>query len=60
MGGQSQSNESIYSDYKSVNVILFPLKISQTVGPQKIDFVVQSIRFNQKMEKSIALIDTYI
>ena len=53
MGGQSQSSESIYSDYKSVNGILFPHKTSQTVGPQKIDFVVQSIRLNQKMEDQL-------
>ena len=53
MGGQSQSNELIYSDQKSVNGILSPHRISQTVGPQKIDFVVQSIRFNQKMENQL-------
>ena len=53
MGGQSQSSESIYSDYKSVNGILFPHKTSQTVGPQKIDFVVQSVRLNQKMEDQL-------
>ncbi|PNW29463.1 M16 family metallopeptidase [Formosa algae] len=36
-----------YSDYKDVNGIKFPYKLSQTMGPQKFDFVVKDLKINE-------------
>ncbi|QDO93480.1 insulinase family protein [Formosa sediminum] len=36
-----------YSDYKDLNGIKFPYKLSQTMGPQKFDFIVKEIKVNE-------------
>ncbi|MBT8376539.1 MAG: insulinase family protein [Bacteroidia bacterium] len=43
MGSQS----TFYSDYKDVAGIMFPFKISQTVGPRKFDFIVKEVKVNE-------------
>ncbi|MFD2551229.1 M16 family metallopeptidase [Bizionia sediminis] len=41
--GQSAT---FYSDYKEVSGIKFPFKISQTMGPRAIDFIVTEVKVN--------------
>eukprot|EP01093_Parvamoeba_rugata_P016182 TRINITY_DN590_c0_g1_i2.p1 TRINITY_DN590_c0_g1~~TRINITY_DN590_c0_g1_i2.p1 ORF type:complete len:117 (+),score=40.14 TRINITY_DN590_c0_g1_i2:24-374(+) len=43
MGSQS----TFYADYKEVDGIMFPFKISQTMGPRKFDFIVKEIKVNE-------------
>jgi predicted Zn-dependent peptidase len=43
MGSQS----TFYSDYKEVAGIMFPFKISQTMGPRKFDFIVKDLKVNE-------------
>lgn len=43
MGSQS----TFYADYKDVGGIMFPFKISQTMGPRKFDFIVKEIKVNE-------------
>ncbi|WP_179344475.1 M16 family metallopeptidase [Winogradskyella ursingii] len=43
MGSQS----TFYTDYKEVAGIMFPFKISQTVGPRKFDFMVKEVKVNE-------------
>lgn len=38
---------TFYDDYREVAGIKFPFKISQTMGPRKIDFVVKEIKVNE-------------
>lgn len=42
--GQSAT---FYSNYKDVSGIKFPFKISQTMGPRTIDFIVKEIKVNE-------------
>ena len=39
--------ESLFKDYKTVNGVKFPFKVSQTVGPQSFDFVVKELKVNE-------------
>ena len=41
------SNESFYADYKEFGKILFPHKLIQNIGPQKVEFFVKSITLNK-------------
>ncbi|WP_149274514.1 M16 family metallopeptidase [Pareuzebyella sediminis] len=47
MGGQLMTSILNYADYQEVSGILFPFLITQTVGPQSFDFVVQEIKVNE-------------
>ncbi len=47
MMGQTIISTIVYSDYKEVAGILFPYNISQSMGPQAIDFVVSEIKINE-------------
>ncbi len=47
MGGQSQVQESVIGDYKDFDGILFPLKKSQSLGPQKIEMTLIDVIINQ-------------
>ncbi|WP_350286459.1 pitrilysin family protein [uncultured Croceitalea sp.] len=44
--GQTMQQNMRLSDYKDVSGILFPFKLSQTMGPQKFDFIVKEIKVN--------------
>ena len=44
--GQTMPQNMKLSDYKDVSGILFPFKLSQTMGPQKFDFIVKEIKVN--------------
>jgi len=46
------SNESFYSDYKEFEKILFPHKLIQNMGPQKVEFFVKSIILNKSYPNS--------
>ena len=41
------NNTVTFGDYREVSGILFPFTISQTMGPQKIDFIVKEIKINE-------------
>ena len=45
--GQQVSTTIDYSDYKEVSGIKFPFKMTQTMGPQTFDFIVQEIKVNE-------------
>ncbi|MGB5821788.1 MAG: pitrilysin family protein [Saonia sp.] len=45
--GQQIISTINYGDYKEVSGILFPFLLSQTVGPQKFDFIVKEIKVNE-------------
>lgn len=44
--GNVMTQETMVGDYKEVNGLLFPHKITQSFGPQKIDFMSTSIELN--------------
>ncbi|MEN8769443.1 MAG: insulinase family protein [Candidatus Arcticimaribacter sp.] len=46
MGGNTITQETVIGDYKAVDGILFPHSITQSFGPQKIDFVTSTIELN--------------
>jgi len=46
MQGQTMTQTMDLSDYKEVSGILFPFKLSQTMGPQKFDFIVKEVKVN--------------
>lgn len=52
MGGQSQVQESVIGDYKNFDGIFFPLKKSQTLGPQKIEMTLIDVIINQDFEEN--------
>lgn len=47
MNGQKMSSTFNFSEYKEVGNILFPFTLTQSMGPQKIDFIVKSIKVNE-------------
>tara|TARA_R110002050_G_scaffold110892_2_gene223587 strand:- start:4253 stop:6322 length:2070 start_codon:yes stop_codon:yes gene_type:complete len=47
MNGQQMSSTFNFSDYKEVSGIMFPFTLTQSMGPQKVDFVVKSIMVNE-------------
>ncbi|MAW96775.1 MULTISPECIES: insulinase family protein [unclassified Leeuwenhoekiella] len=47
MQGQSMVQTVMYSDYKPVQGVLFPHKLSQSVGPQNIEFTFSEINVNE-------------
>lgn len=46
MQGNLITQETFLSDYKAVDGVLFPHKLTQSFGPQKIDFISKSIELN--------------
>ncbi|MDB9836414.1 insulinase family protein [Flavobacteriaceae bacterium] len=44
--GNAVTQETLLGDYKAVNGILFPHKTTQSLGPQAVDFITQSIELN--------------
>lgn len=46
MQGNTITQETMIGDYKAVDGILFPHTITQSFGPQKIDFVTSTIELN--------------
>ncbi len=47
MQGQQMKQTLMYEDYREVSGIMFPFKLSQSVGPQNIDFIVKEIKVNE-------------
>ncbi len=47
MGGQTMTSTISYGDYREVSGIQFPFTISQTIGPQKLDFTVTEMKVNE-------------
>lgn len=52
MQGQQMQQTLIYDDYKDVSGVLFPFKLSQSMGPQNIDFIVTEIMINEGVSTS--------
>jgi predicted Zn-dependent peptidase len=46
MQGQQVQQTLSYGDYKEVSGIMFPFKLTQSMGPQNIDFIVIEIKVN--------------
>ncbi|MFD0863492.1 M16 family metallopeptidase [Sungkyunkwania multivorans] len=46
-GGQTFNQTLSYGDYKEVAGVKFPFTLSQTMGPQKIDFKVTELKVNE-------------
>ena len=46
MQGNTVTQETMIGDYKAVDGILFPHTVTQSFGPQKIDFITSSIELN--------------
>lgn len=44
--GNAVTQETLLGDYKAVDGILFPHKTTQSLGPQAVDFITQSIELN--------------
>jgi len=51
--GQIQTSTTSFNDYKAVEGILFPHKITMDMGPQKMDFEVKSITLNEPMSDEL-------
>ncbi|WP_425234807.1 M16 family metallopeptidase [Ulvibacterium sp.] len=47
MQGQKMQQTLIYDDYKEVSGIKFPFKLTQSMGPQSMEFLVQEIKVNE-------------
>ena len=46
-GGKEVKNPVNFSDYKKVNGIKFPHKISMKMGPMSLEFIVKEIKINE-------------
>ncbi len=46
-GGQTMTVPTGYGDYQEVNGVKFPFTISQSFGPQTIEFIISSIQINE-------------
>ena len=44
---------TLYSDYRTVEGVLFPFKLKQSAGPQSFDIVVSSVEVNKGIEDSV-------
>ncbi len=47
MQGQQMQQTLMYDDYKEVSGIMFPYKLTQSMGPQNIEFIVSDIKVNE-------------
>ncbi|MGB5941624.1 MAG: pitrilysin family protein [Leeuwenhoekiella sp.] len=52
MGGQTISQTMGYGDYKPVNGIMLPHSLTQSMGPQNIDFTMTEIKVNEGVQAS--------
>ena len=52
MQGQQMKQTLMLDDYKEVSGILFPFKITQSMGPQNIEFIVTEIKVNDGVSPS--------
>lgn len=52
MQGQTQNQESTYSDYKEFNGVLFPAKKSGNLGPQVVEFKLIEAKVNEDVSES--------
>ncbi|WP_228236368.1 M16 family metallopeptidase [Allomuricauda sp. M10] len=50
--GQQMSSTLGYGDYQEVSGILFPFKITQSMGPQNFEFMVKEIKVNEGVDAS--------
>ena len=46
MQGNTITQETLIGDYKEIDGLLFPHKVTQSFGPQKIDFITSKIELN--------------
>lgn len=53
----SLTEETIYTDYKEVNGIMFPFNMQVAAGPQNIEMVVDSIVINSEIDESTFSLD---
>lgn len=47
MQGQQMTSTITYQNYQEVSGILFPFAIGQTMGPQRLEFIVKEIKVNE-------------
>lgn len=47
MQGQQVRQTMVFDDYKEVSGILFPFKLTQSMGPQNIEFIVTEVKVNE-------------
>jgi hypothetical protein len=47
MGGQTQSQEATFSEYKDFNGVKFPTIKSGSLGPQKVEFKLIDAKVNE-------------
>ena len=52
MQGQQIQQTSMFDDYKEVSGIMFPFKLTQSMGPQNIDFIFTEIKVNEGVSAS--------
>ncbi|MCG1034881.1 M16 family metallopeptidase [Polaribacter sargassicola] len=51
MGGKTQNQEATFSDYKDFEGILFPTKKSGSMGPQKIESTLVSVKIDEEVSE---------
>ncbi|MFO7448426.1 MAG: pitrilysin family protein [Ignavibacteriaceae bacterium] len=51
------TQETIYSDYREVEGVKYPFAIKQSLGPQKLDFTVSSIKVNTGLNDNLFKIE---
>lgn len=52
MQGQQVRQTMMFDDYKEVSGILFPFKLTQSMGPQNLDFIVSEVKVNEGVSAS--------
>ena len=52
MQGQQVRQTMLFDDYKEVSGILFPFKLTQSMGPQNIEFIFTEIKVNEGVSNS--------
>jgi zinc protease len=50
MQGQQMTQSTLYDDYREVSGILFPFQLTQSMGPQNIEFIVTEIKVNEGVD----------
>ncbi|SNY94675.1 insulinase family protein [Flagellimonas pacifica] len=50
--GQQMTNTLEFDDYQEVSGIKFPFKLTQTMGPQNLEFIVKDIKVNEGVSPS--------
>jgi hypothetical protein len=44
---------TLYSDYRSVEGVLYPFKLKQSAGPQSFDIIVSSVEVNKGIDDTV-------